>query len=63
MDDTANDPSPTIFPKAPSDRDKAMINKMLKDAFSYPPARKRKPSRAQKQRQLAKKRKQRKTIE
>ena len=48
MDDTSEDPSPTIMPGPLSDRDKTMINKMLKEAFSYPPAPKRKPPRKRK---------------
>ena len=61
MDDTSEDPSPTIIPGPLSDRDKALINKMLKEEFSYPRARQRKPSHNQKQRQRAKERKNKKT--
>jgi len=50
LDDTSEDPSPTILPHPPSDRDKTMIDKMLKEAFSYPPAQKRKPARKRKRR-------------
>jgi hypothetical protein len=57
MDDTSEDPSPTIIPGPLSDRDKTMINKMLKKAFSNPPARRRKPSHDQERRLRAKERK------
>jgi hypothetical protein len=57
MDDTSEDSMPTELPYAPSDRDKAMINRMFRQTFSWPPARQRKRSRTQRQRQRAKDRK------
>jgi hypothetical protein len=55
------DPSSIIIPGPLSDRDKAMINKMFKKAFSNPPARPRKPSHNQERRLRAKERKNKET--
>jgi hypothetical protein len=61
MNNTSEDPSPTIIPGPLSDRDKAMINKMCKEAFSHSSAHPRKPSHDQKRRLRAKQRKKQKT--
>jgi hypothetical protein len=63
MDDTSEDPTPIELPKAPSDRDKTMINRMFREAFSYPPTHRQKRYNAQKKRQRSKARKNGKQIE
>lgn len=50
LENPFQDHSPIILPKPPSDRDKTLINRMCKEAFSYPPARKRKSARKRKRR-------------
>lgn len=49
---TSLDPSPTILPHAPSDRDKFMITEMFRKEFSFPPAQPRKPARKRKRKKF-----------